>query len=98
LKYFLQHLFDNHFVLNKLFENEVAYIPVNEKCIIENLIRTNIYRVSPLISNSLAILIRNMFIKSQYVDKAIDIIERVFDEIDSNFKKNEEEDGQISWS
>lgn len=31
------------------------------------------------------------------MDRTLDIIERLFDEIDEEYKKNEEESGQIGW-
>jgi mannose/cellobiose epimerase-like protein (N-acyl-D-glucosamine 2-epimerase family) len=64
---------------------------------IENIIKSNLYRASPLITNNLAVLIRNLFTKTQYVDKTLDMVERLFDEIDEEYKKNEEENGQIGW-
>lgn len=73
-KYLSIHILDSHFTLSKLFENEVAYIPQNDRSIIENIIKSNLYRASPIITNNLAALVRNLFTKAQYVDRTLDII------------------------
>jgi hypothetical protein len=60
----------------------VAFVPQNDRSMVENIIKSNLYRVDPLITNNLAALLRNLFAKTQYVDKTLDIVERLFDEID----------------
>ena len=78
-KYLAQHLLDSHFTLSKLVENDVAYLPANDRPMLENVIRSNLYRADPLITANLALLIKSLFSKSQYVDKTLDLLERLFD-------------------
>jgi hypothetical protein len=78
-KYLAQHLLDSHFTLSKLLENDVAYLPANDRPMLENVIRSNLYRADPLITVNLALLIKSLFSKSQYVDKTLDLLERLFD-------------------
>lgn len=77
---------DHQFVINKLLDNDVAYIPQNDKSIIENVLRTNIFRVDTIILHNLSYLFKNLLIKSQYTEKTADIIDRLFDEIDEKLR------------
>jgi hypothetical protein len=96
-KYLALHLLDSHFTLTKLLEHDVAYVPANDRPMLENVIRSNLYRADPLVTGNLALLVRSLFAKPQYVDRALDLLERLFDEIDEEYKKNEEESGQLGW-
>ncbi len=96
-KYLALHLLDGHFILSKLLENDIAYIPANDRPMLENIIRSNLYRSDPLVTGNLALLVKSLFAKPQYVDKALDMLERLFDDIDEEYKKNEEENGQLGW-
>lgn len=64
---------------------------------LENIIRSNLYRSDPLVTGNLALLVKSLFAKPQYVDKSLDMLERLFDEIDEEYKKNEEEHSQLGW-
>lgn len=50
-----------------------------------------------MITNNLAQLIKNLFLKGPFVEKAIDIVERLFDDVDEISKRNEEEENILSW-
>ena len=96
-KYLLHNFLEGSFTLNKLWQNEVAYVPTSDS-IMENLLRTNVFRTSPLITNNLSLLLKNLFAKPSMFDKTLDLIDRLFEDIDEIAKKNEEEDGQIGWT
>jgi hypothetical protein len=96
-KYLLQHFLDSPFTLNKIIEHEVAYVPSNDRCMVENLLKTNVFRTNILISNNIALLMRNLFTKPNLFDKTLDLIDRLFEEIDEASKKDEEEEGQMGW-
>lgn len=55
---------------------------------LENIIQSNLYRADPLVTGNLALLIKSLFAKPQYVDKSLDMLERLFDDIDEEYKKN----------
>lgn len=44
----------------------------------ENLLRTNIFRTNPLITNNLSLLLKNLFSKTSMFDRTLDIIDRLF--------------------
>ena len=73
--------------MDKSLELSIAYVPQNDKLIIENIIKSNIYRKDERISNNLSILLHNITSKSQqWFTKLIEIIERIFDELDEQYK------------
>ena len=86
-RFLASNLLDSHFTLNKLFQNDVSYIPLNDKSMIQNILRTNLYRADPVITHNLGILFKTLFAKTQYVDKALDIVEKLFSEPISNYVK-----------
>ena len=90
LKYLSQHFLDNHFTLSKFLEDDVAFMPKNDKSMVENFLRTNIFRSNKLIQNNLALLFKNLFSKSSLFDKTLDMIDRLFEDIDEVSKKDEE--------
>jgi ribosome assembly protein YihI (activator of Der GTPase) len=51
-----------------------------------------------LIVNNLGLLLKNLFSKQTLVDKSLDIVDRLFEEIDESSRKDEEEEGQMSWT
>lgn len=44
----------------------------------ENLLRTNIFRANPHISNNLSLLLKNLFSKTNLFDKTLDIVDKLF--------------------
>ena len=97
MKYILQHLLDGTYTVNKYMEDDIAFVPVNDKCMTENLLKTNVFRTDKLIQHNLALLFRNLFSKTSLFDKTLDMIDRLFEEIDDIAKKNEEEENLFGW-
>ena len=90
-KLILQKVVSGSFALSRIFDKEVAYVPSNDRSIVENIIKSNLFRADSLSATCLASLVNVLFSKSSFVDKTLDIIERLFDEIDAEHKRNEEE-------
>ena len=65
--------------MNKFIAKDIAYVPNNDKSMLENIIRSNVYRANGLICANLSILIKNLYLKSQYTDKICDILDKIFD-------------------
>ena len=59
-------------------EDDVAFIPNNDKGMIENLLRTNIFRSDKLIQNNLGLIFKHLFSKTLLLDKTIDLVDRLF--------------------
>ena len=78
LKYLSQHFLDGSFTLSKFFEDDVAFMPKNDKSMVENLLRTNVFRSNKLVQSNLALLFKNLFSKPILFDKTLDMLDRLF--------------------
>ena len=77
-KFIVNKIIDGSFTLSKLIEKEVAYVPANDYSIVHNIIKSNLFRANPLSAQCLASLLTVLFSKTAFVDKSLDIMDRLF--------------------